>query len=68
VYTDPARSHAGYWWGGEPVGLLEAIPYHVSWFTDVGDCIERWPEHRRHDVAWPTDYFKSRFADLLYTV
>jgi predicted AlkP superfamily pyrophosphatase or phosphodiesterase len=22
VYTDPSRSHAGKWWGGEPVGLI----------------------------------------------
>jgi hypothetical protein len=30
VYTDPTRSHAGYWWGGEPVSIPEIIPCRVS--------------------------------------
>jgi hypothetical protein len=68
VYTDPKRSHDGYWWGGEPVSSAESIPSSVSWLADVGDSVEGWLEHGCDDVARPTNYFKSRFANLLYTV
>ena len=68
VYTDPKRSHDGYWWGGEPVSSAQSVSSSVSWVADVGDGIERWLEHRCADVARPTNYFKSRFANLLCTI
>jgi hypothetical protein len=68
VYTDPKRSHDAYWWGGEPVSSVEAILSNFSRLADVGDSIERWLEYCCDDVAWSTNYLKSCFANLLYTV